>query len=59
MGNGRYAVLLERVRAAHRSRGGLVVRSQSSRFAEVLFVVREFAITYHAPITRIGARGEE
>ncbi len=53
--NGRYAVLLERALAAYWTRAGWPYDPGHPRFAEVLFVVREFAITYHAPISRIGA----
>jgi acyl-CoA thioester hydrolase len=53
--NGRYAALIERALAAYWTRAGWSYDPAHPRFAEVLFVVREFAITYHAPISRIGA----
>lgn len=52
--NGRYAVLLERALAAYWDRAGWSYDPGHPRFGEVFFAVREFAITYHAPITRIG-----
>jgi acyl-CoA thioester hydrolase len=53
--NGRYAALFERALAAYWTRAGWSYDPAHPRFAEVFFVVREFAITYHAPISRIGA----
>ena len=53
--NGRYAALLERALSAYWTRAGWPYDPGHPRFAEVLFVVRDFAITYHTPINRIGA----
>jgi acyl-CoA thioester hydrolase len=52
--NGRYATLLERALAGYWTRAGWPYDPGQPRFAEVLFAVREFAITYHLPITRVG-----
>lgn len=52
--NGRYVLLLERALAAYWTRAGWAFDPSNPRFTEVFFVVREFAITYHAPITRVG-----
>jgi acyl-CoA thioester hydrolase len=53
--NGRYATLLERALAAYWARAGWMYDPNQPRFAEMLFAVKEFTITYHEPITRIGA----
>lgn len=52
--NGRYVLLLERALAAYWTRAGWAFDPSGPRFTEVFFVVREFAITYHVPITRVG-----
>ena len=52
--NGRYAILLERALGAYWTRAGWTCDPGQPRFAEVFFVVREFTITYHVPISRIG-----
>ncbi|MBO0817181.1 MAG: acyl-CoA thioesterase [Actinobacteria bacterium] len=52
--NGKYVTLLERALAAYWTRAGWPYDPGQPRFAEVLFAVREFAITYHLPITRVG-----
>jgi acyl-CoA thioester hydrolase len=52
--NGRYATLLERALAGYWTRAGWPYDPGQPRFAEVLFAVREFAITYHQAITRVG-----
>jgi acyl-CoA thioester hydrolase len=52
--NGKYATLLERALAGYWTRAGWPYDPGQRRFAEVLFAVREFAITYHLPITRVG-----
>ena len=52
--NGRYVLLLERALAAYWTKAGWPFDPSSRRFTEVFFVVREFAITYHVPITRVG-----
>jgi len=53
--NGRYVLLLERALAAYWTRAGWAFDPGAPHFKDVFFVVREFAITYHAPITRVGA----
>ena len=53
--NGKYVTLLERALAAYWTRAGWPYDPGQPRFAEVLFAVREFASTYHLPITRVGA----
>ena len=52
--NGRYILLLERALAAYWTRVGWAFDPAAPRFKDVFFVVREFAITYHVPITRLG-----
>ena len=52
--NGRYVLLLERAIAAYWARAGWAFDPASPGFKDVFFVVREFAITYHVPITRVG-----
>ena len=52
--NGRYILLLERALAAYWTRAGWAFDPGAPHFKDVFFVVREFAITYHAPITRVG-----
>ena len=51
---GRYVLLLERALAAYWTKAGWPFDPSSRRFTEVFFVVKEFAITYHVPITRVG-----
>ena len=50
----RYVLLLERALAAYWTKAGWPFDPSSRRFTEVFFVVKEFAITYHVPITRVG-----
>jgi acyl-CoA thioester hydrolase len=50
----RYVILLERALAAYWTRAGWTYDPAQPRFAEVFFVVREFTITYHVPISRTG-----
>lgn len=52
--NGRYILLLERALAAYWTRAGWAFDPAAASFPDVFFVVREFAITYHVPITRVG-----
>jgi acyl-CoA thioester hydrolase len=52
--NGRYVLLLERALSAYWARNGYPWDPSSPRFLNVFFVVKEFSITYHAPITRPG-----
>ena len=51
---GASVTLLERALATYWARAGWPYDPGQPRFAEVLFVVREFAITYHARIARAG-----
>src|SRR5215469_8686898 len=51
--NGRYVLLLERALAAYWTRAGWPFDPAAPRFTDVFFVVKEFAITYHVPITRV------
>jgi acyl-CoA thioester hydrolase len=53
--SGRYVLLLERALAAYWARVGWAFDPSAPHFKEVFFVVREFEITYHLPITRVGA----
>ena len=48
--NGRYVLLLERALAAYWTRVGYAFDPAASSFKDVFFVVREFTITYHAPL---------
>ncbi|HLY33193.1 MAG TPA: thioesterase family protein [Jatrophihabitantaceae bacterium] len=52
--NGRYGVLFERALARYWERAGWSFDPSSPHFADVFFVVREFSITYHLPITSVG-----
>lgn len=52
--NGRYVLLLERALTAYWARAGWDFDPAEPRFKDVFFVVREFTITYHVPITRVG-----
>jgi acyl-CoA thioester hydrolase len=52
--NGRYATLFERALAAYWALAGWTYDPGHPRFAEVLFAVKEFTITYHLPISRTG-----
>ena len=52
--SGRYVNVFERALAAYWDRAGWSYDSSNPRFTEMLFVVREFAITYHVPISRAG-----
>lgn len=53
--NGQYVTLFERALARYWTRAGWPYDPGHPRFAEVLFAVRECAITYHTPIARVGA----
>lgn len=55
--NGKYVLLLERALAAFWSRHGWPFSPAEPHFADIFFVVREFTITYHLPITSIGTVG--
>lgn len=52
--NGRYAVLFERALSAYWSPRGWAFDPASPRFAEIFFVVQEFAIRYRRPILGVG-----
>jgi acyl-CoA thioester hydrolase len=52
--NARYILLFERALSAFWARAGWVFSPGEAGFQEALFAVREFAITYEAPITRAG-----
>lgn len=52
--NGRYVLLLERALSAYWTRNGYPWDPSSPQFMDVFFVVKEFSISYHAPITRPG-----
>lgn len=52
--SGRYVNVFERALAAYWGRAGWSYDPGYPRFAEALFVVREFTITYHVPISRAG-----
>jgi acyl-CoA thioester hydrolase len=52
--NGRYVFLLERALAAFWERAGWPWDPSQPRFKDISFMVKELAITYHAPITRMG-----
>jgi acyl-CoA thioester hydrolase len=52
--NGRYVNVFERALVAYWGRAGWSYDPSHPRFAEMLFVVREFTITYHTPISRMG-----
>jgi acyl-CoA thioester hydrolase len=52
--NARYVLLLERALSAYWTRNGYPWDPSSPQFMDVFFVVKEFSITYHAPIARPG-----
>jgi acyl-CoA thioester hydrolase len=52
--NARYVLLLERALAAYWSRNGYPWDPSAPHFMDAFFVVKDFSITYHAPITRPG-----
>ncbi len=52
--NAKYVTLFERALAGYWTRAGWPYDPGQPRFAEVLFAVRESAITYHTPIARVG-----
>jgi len=52
--NARYVLLLERALSAYWTKNGYPWDPSSPQFMDVFFVVKEFTITYHAPITRPG-----
>ena len=52
--NSRYAVLVERAISAYWQRLGWAPDPARSAFRDVFMAVREFKVTYHAPITGMG-----
>ncbi len=52
--NARYGILLEHGLAAYWSRAGYPWDPTAEHFRDMFFVVKEFAITFHAPITAPG-----
>jgi acyl-CoA thioester hydrolase len=52
--NARYVLLVERALTAYWTSAGWPFSPGEPGFSEVLFVVKEFSITYHVPITRTG-----
>ncbi|MFC1430113.1 acyl-CoA thioesterase [Streptacidiphilus sp. N1-3] len=52
--NARYVLLLERALSAFWTERGWTFDPGAADFGDSFFVVREFSITYHAPITRPG-----
>ncbi|MEU6022551.1 hotdog domain-containing protein [Micromonospora sp. NPDC047134] len=55
--NARYALLLERALTAYWSANGVALRNGKATTPDVFHAVREFAITYQAPITGTGPVG--
>jgi acyl-CoA thioester hydrolase len=55
--NARYVLLLERALAAYWSERGWPFDPAMPHFTDIFFVVREFSITYHAPIATVGTVG--
>ncbi|WP_214107190.1 acyl-CoA thioesterase [Acrocarpospora catenulata] len=55
--NGRYVLLLERALTAYWTERGWAFDPAQPHFADIFFVVREFAITYHQPVTTVGQVG--
>jgi acyl-CoA thioester hydrolase len=52
--NARYAMVLDRGLAAYWGRAGYPLDPSAAAFRDAFFVIREFTITYHAPVTRPG-----
>ncbi|RIV32607.1 acyl-CoA thioesterase [Micromonospora radicis] len=55
--NARYAVLLERALTTYWSARGVAFRNGRATAPDVFHAVREFTISYHAPITGTGPVG--
>ncbi|MFI7431825.1 acyl-CoA thioesterase [Micromonospora sp. NPDC049836] len=53
--NARYAVLLERALTPYWTERGIAFSAGRHSAPDVFHAVREFAITYHAPVTGVGA----
>ncbi|MEU4539227.1 thioesterase family protein [Streptosporangium sp. NPDC023825] len=52
--NARYVLLLERALSGYWAERGWSFDPALPHFAEIFFVVREFSITYHVPISTVG-----
>ncbi|GAA1301224.1 thioesterase [Planotetraspora silvatica] len=52
--NGRYVLILERALSAYWADRGWPFDPAQPHFADVFFVVREFAISYQVPVTTVG-----
>lgn len=52
--NARYVLLLERALSGYWAERGWPFDPARPHFAEIFFVVREFSITYHVPISTVG-----
>ncbi|MBB4916643.1 acyl-CoA thioesterase [Streptosporangium saharense] len=52
--NARYVLLLERALAGYWAGRGWSFDPSEPHFADLFFVVREFSVTYHAPIAKVG-----
>jgi len=57
--NGKYVLLIERALADYWSDRGWPFDPTASHFDDIYFVVREFSIKYHVPITAVGSAGVE
>ncbi|MDF5757559.1 thioesterase family protein [Spongiactinospora sp. TRM90649] len=55
--NARYVLLLERALAAYWSERGWPFDPALPHFTDIFFVVREFTITYHVPLSTVGTAG--
>ena len=55
--NGRYVLLIERALDSYWTREGWPFDPSRPHFAEIFFVVKQFEITYHVPITTVGPVG--
>ncbi|MFF5207460.1 acyl-CoA thioesterase [Streptosporangium sp. NPDC000396] len=52
--NARYVLLLERALSGYWAEHGWIFNPAQPHFAEIFFMVREFSITYHVPISDVG-----
>ncbi|MEV7006462.1 thioesterase family protein [Streptosporangium sp. NPDC051022] len=52
--NARYVLLLERALADYWAERGWPFDPSEPHFADLFFVVREFSVTYHVPINKVG-----
>ncbi|HEV2635838.1 MAG TPA: thioesterase family protein [Actinocrinis sp.] len=55
--NGRYVLLIERALESFWTREGWPFDPSQPHFADIFFVVKQFGITYHIPITSVGPVG--